>query len=75
MSYDAVTPVMSALFEFVIVNKSSYDNDIPVPAVNNAFTLSSTLSFVKYKLDDPHQYTYLYRELKNHPMKLNYCLM
>ena len=45
----AVTPVISALFEFVIVNEpaaSSYDNDIPVPAVNNAFTLSSTLSFV-----------------------------
>ena len=47
--FPAVTPVISALFEFVIVNEpaaSSYDNDIPVPAVSNAFTLSSTLSFV-----------------------------
>ena len=32
---------------------SSYDNDMPVPAVSNAPTLSSTLSFVKYRLDEP----------------------
>ena len=32
---------------------SSYVVVIPVPSYINAFTLSSTLSFVKYKLEEP----------------------
>ena len=36
-----------------VLAASSYVNDIPVPAVNSEFTLSSTLSFVKYKFEEP----------------------
>ena len=36
-----------------VLAASSYVNDTPVPAVSSAFTLSSTLSFVKYTLEEP----------------------
>ena len=44
-------PLLVPVFVIVIVPfRSSYTISIPVPSLRTAFTLSSTLSFVKYKL-------------------------